>query len=163
VSDPADGTVPVHGAPEPDAVPLSERIRVSVLDRIASLGEQALPREVVAAARELEVLPLEPAGVDWLGLRPDGDLVLFRAEPASLGERVTHPWTRATVLLRAAERYDALDGLLGPPPRDRRTCPVCGGLGTIVRDGVERRCVCGGVGWLSPISDPPPATRVTGS
>jgi hypothetical protein len=155
VSDEPDGPIPVRGAPVPDAVPLSERIRASVLRRIAALDEQTLPREVVAAARELEVLPLEATGADWLGLRPDGDLVSFRPEPPSLGERVTHPWSRATVLLRVTQRYDELAGLLGPPPRNRRTCPVCGGLGTIVRDGVERPCVCGGVGWLSPISDPP--------
>lgn len=161
MSDGSDGMVPIRDAPEPDEVPLSERIRVSVLRRIASLVAQPLPREVVAAARELEVLPLEAAGADWLGLRPNGDLVMFRAEPAALGERVMHPWSRATVLLRASKRYGELAGLLCPPPRDRRTCPVCGGLGTILRDGGERPCACGGVGWLSPISDPPAATTVT--
>ncbi len=161
MTDGTDGTVPVRGAPEPEEVPLSERIRASVLRRIGSLDDQALSGEVVAAARHLEVLPLEPAGANWVGLRPDGDLVRFSAAPPLLGERVTHPWSRATVLLRATERYDELAGLLGPPPRDRRTCPVCGGLGTIVRGGLERRCVCGGVGWLSPMSDPPAPVPAT--
>ena len=152
-------TMVVRDAPPRDPVPLSERVRERVQARIRAFVEGGGddPAGLREAARALDLLPLEATGDGgrWLGVRPTADVVSFApGAPHDVAE-VEDPWRRAAALARASERYPELDDLVPPAPLSARVCPRCLGAGRIRLGGRDVPCVCGGLGWIPPVSDAP--------
>lgn len=138
----------------------------------AFVGQQAPdPLDLRGAARELDLLPLvrDHVTVDdrerWYGVRPDGQVLSFAAQPPRDPRPPESRWRQWWVLAQERERYPELDALIPPRPRGFPFCPICGGTGRteLGVSGEMVTCVCGGLGWIPPKDDPPGERRPGGA
>lgn len=103
-------------------------------------------------AKQHNVLPLY---VDWsafLGLRPDGEILVVPLEEEGDPKPENNDRLRRMALYRGSKKYPELSSLVPKKPIGALACPHCEGCGRINIPGVEPDtiiCYCGGLGWLT--------------
>ncbi len=145
-------SIVVHGAPQAFEAPLSLRLDKYIRDHILALPID-MDDDDVREAPQIEVLPLLRQGGVSYGVTPQGDVVSFPGVAPYDAPQEVDGWRRAWVLSLSRERYPELESLIPPPPLSCRVCARCGGDGQIGIPGATVTCVCGGLGWMPPISD----------
>lgn len=103
-----------------------------------------VPEAYRDAARETGALPVYCDVGGCLAITPGGEIVEFNAENHSV-RPVRDPAWRRRALVRAARRYQELEGLRPEKPAHAVWCTVCRGRGVAVDD---LDCAeCDGLGW----------------
>lgn len=101
---------------------------------------------------EHRALPLYLGLTETIGIRANGALISWSTEGEWTGTRELDEdtWVN-TALVRGAEQYRELRGLIPERPATAATCSDCGGTGRprgVPSDLRNISCACGGVGWI---------------
>lgn len=129
-------------------VPLTDEMSECLTGQIAAIPPAPRPNGTPP-----NTLPLYEGWLDTIGLRTDGELIMWSTEGEYSGTKPVEErglWLNS--LVHAAKRFPELNALVPARPRDARDCDHLA-IPKMVELGLF--CTkCGGLGWVDGPADP---------